>query len=255
MYFEKMLLLLVPSIYVCSCSLHCRYDKMTELYGQKCLDGNMTSVSDGFVDRRMCITECIRRQQCQSLHYSIRYGLCFLSQELCVELGKDEHYNVIFIGRLTSKQCLSWVPSSKHNEAIMISTDDCEDNPSDSKCYVGRVKHGPHIIPGKFILVQMMFYSALDGTRIKTEAEEILDLLPVCKVTWVPYIAGNGLPTEAVVTGYLANGSDTRLYTIRGPFPGTSKTMLGYYDPTAKEGYIEKYVVRVLTQMEMLVLV
>ena len=229
---------LLSFIHVFGSSLSCRHEEIREVPGQRCVVGNMTFVHDGLVDRRKCITDCMRRHQCQLVNYNTDESHCVLSLEACTELVPDEQYNVMLVGpRLTAEQCLGWVPITEHTLSRMISSDDCERSRTypETECYVGRIKSPPHIIPGKFIPRRRhVVYSVLNGSTFMDGTNEILEVPPPCLVTWVPYSAGNVLPTRAVLGGYLENETGSRLYIIKGPCRG--QTLIGYYDTTENMG-------------------
>ena len=244
-------------IHIFGDSLTCWHDQITEVPGEKCLVGNRTFVHDGLVDRHKCITDCMRRHQCQLINYNTDESQCVLSLEACTKLVPDERFNVVFVGpRLTAEQCLMWVSITEHNASRMVSSNDCEHSGvfPDTECYVGRLKSTPHIIPGKYIpKLGMNIYSVLNGSLYKTGIKEILQLSPLCLVTWVSYSAGNVLPHRAVVGGYWGNENDSCLYIIRGPALG--KTVIGYYDSAAHVAYVEFRGANEVTDMEILVLV
>ena len=238
-------------------NLACRHEQFTEVPGQRCLVSNMTFVHNGLDNRQMCITNCIRRHNCQLINYNTYESRCVLSLEACAKLISDERYNIIFVGRLlTAEQCLRWVPITEHTVSRMVSSDHCEYSRTfpGKECYVGRIKSPPYIIPGKFIPRRgNIVYSVLNGSTYMDGTKEILEVSPPCLVTWVPYSAGNVLPKQAVVGVYLKNEKGFRLYVIKGT--ARRKTVIGYYDTAENRGYVEFRGVNEFTQMEMLVLV
>ena len=251
------LISLLLSIHAFGNGLTCRHEQITGVPGQRCLVGNMTLVHDILVGRQMCITDCIRRKNCQLINYNVNESRCILSFEGCSKLIQDDRYNVMFVGqRLTAAQCLTWVPITTHTLSRMVSSDDCEMSRTfpDTECYVGRLISAPHIIPGKYIPGRgAKIFSVLGGSSYKTGTKEILEVSPHCLVTWVSFSAGNLLPHQAVVGGYWGNENGARLYIIRAPALG--KTIIGYYDTAAHMAYVEFRGANEVTEMEMLVLV
>ena len=209
------------------------------------------------MDRHTCITDCIRRHDCQHINYNIYERRCILSLEACTKLIQDKQYSAIFLGRPRNAElCLMWVPITEQSISRMVPSHDCEFNRifPETECYVGRIKSPPHILPGKFIPQwRDTVYSVLNGSLHTDGTKEILEVSPLCLAKWMPYSAGNELPAQSVAGGYLRNETGSRLYVIKGR--SRRKTVIGYYDTDANKGYVEYRGVKELKHMEMLVLV
>ena len=120
-------------------------------------------------------------------------------------------------------------------------------------CYVGRLISGPHTLPGKYQTLHNNLYSSFNGRTHMNGNKEVLTVVAGCQVGWMPYTAGNVIPTHAVTGGFLASGTGSRLFVIRGQVGGYIP--IGYYDPNMQKGYIDYCGAHVLTEMEMLVVV
>ena len=118
-------------------------------------------------------------------------------------------------------------------------------------CYVGRLMTSQDVLPGKYLSEQDRVYAALDDTEVFVGTMQLLDVLPGCPVTWMPFSAGEALPSGAVKGGFLASNGAS-LYVMRAS--ANVYTVLGYYDPSAGAGYMPHYGVVTKTEMELLVL-
>ena len=79
---------------------------------------------------------------------------------------------------------------------------------------------------------------------------EILTKDAACPLPWMPYTAGEPLPSGAVAGGHLADGS--ALYVMK--IADNNYMFFGYYNPKESLAYYEHSGARTTTSMEMLIL-
>ena len=164
-----------------------------------------------------------------------------------MRLVADSEYEMKYFGA-QGAQCLYWVPSDNLQLARAVYHDESQ--------VVGRHMKSPDMLPGK-LYVSGDFYTVFNGNGLReTTGFEALQVNPKCHVTWIKYIAGDSLPDEAVIGGYLSANDDsphTDLYVIKAQTLD-DRIEFGYYDPRAGSGYAEQQGVHTYSQMDMLVL-
>ena len=116
---------------------------------------------------------------------------------------------------------------------------------------IGRLTSGPHTLPGKYHIVNDGLYTSMNGKMHTSGDKEDLTVVSGCQMGWMPYTAGNVIPTRAVAGGFLSSGTGSSLFVIRGL--ASSYMIIGYYDTNTHKGYVEYGGVNVLTEMEILV--
>ena len=117
---------------------------------------------------------------------------------------------------------------------------------------MSRLVSNSRIVPGKYQNKNQGVYSVLNGTGHSSGIKEVLQITTGYKVSWLIYAAGDIVPSRAVVGGYLADGSGSDLYVIRGAVHGF--TIPAFYNPSSLHGYVESHGPRTITQMDKLVL-
>ena len=94
-------------------------------------------------------------------------------------------------------------------------------------------------------------WTVLNGGSSSTGTMEILHVRTGCQVTWTPFNAGDAVPVGAVEGGYLSS-SGANLYVMRAPFE--NYILIGYYDSNSVTGYMSYWGMKMVTNMELLVL-
>ena len=229
-------------------SLASRLVTQTSRTGVRCIiNNNKHFVSHG-EEYHHCVIRCMDKG-CPYLNYNIVEKCCQLGDESCVSLVFDNQYNLTsFFSPVES--CVKWIPAAGSDTSHMIRSSTCHSVPPFDTCFVGRLISGPHILPGKYE-VGGPLHTMLNGQHRTSGQKEVLTVGAGCQLGWIPYVAGNVIPTRAVAGGFLASGTRFSLFVIRGRANGY--TLFGYYDPNAQKGYVQIDGVHLLTEMEMLV--
>ena len=208
----------------------------------------------------MCRHICVTNGNCSITNYNRAEKLCLISDNPCLVLQKDTHYEVNYISIRNRDSCIQWISNSNFAQAAYITSLDCDINGSERPCYVGcRVSTG-HILPGKYHRHDSRgregVWTVLDGQAYTTGTMEILDVQTDCQVAWMSFTARDPVPFSAVAGGYMTS-DNSMLYVIRGNVHdnGNMFTVFGYYDPANERGYLAYFGVRTLTIMDILILI
>ena len=229
-------------------SLASRLVTQTTRTGVRCIIYNGKNFVSDTEEYRHCVIRCMHKG-CPYFNYNIVEKFCQLGDEGCVSLVLDNQYNLTsFVSPV--KSCVEWIPAADSDTSHMIRSSTCHSVPPYITCFVGRLISGLHILPGSY-RIGVPLYTSLNGQGYTSGQKEVLTVGAGCQVGWIPYVAGNVIPTRAVVGGFLASGTGFTLFVIRGQANGY--TLFGYYNPNAQNGYVEIDGVHVLTEMEMLV--
>ena len=209
---------------------------------------NLTKIS-----HHLCTHRCMTSRGCILANYNVEQRYCSLSDALCVQYITDDRFVVAFFG---SKEalCLKWVSYTLYDNASTIKSTNCHPDPSLTTCALGRLVLSPdYSVPGKYFHSAQGVWAVLKGTETTEGEKEILNIQDDCQVIWVPYTAGDTLPTGAIVGGYLARNGGTDLYIIRARI--NDLTLFGYYNPMEAQGYVSHARIYQLISMEILVLI
>ena len=229
------------------------------MVGYRCITQNELYRSITDVPFYICRHICAKSGDCSITNYNTVDNLCLISNDTCLFLQKDTDYQMNYISIRKRDSCIEWVSNFNFARAIPVISETCNQYGSERPCYVGRHVSSSHILPGKYHrrnLYAENLWTVFNGPMGVTEAMEILDVQPDCQVTWMPFTAGDPVPFNAVVGGYM-EGGDSMLYVIRAEVEhfGNMFTVFGYYFPEAERGYVEYVGVHVLTVMDMLILI
>ena len=221
---------------------------LTEILGHRCAVDNETIIGSESGDPHICNGGCLHRQNCQFLNYNMVERRCIYGQGPCIRSVPDDNSYLVYFGT-KSEFCLRWVPKPANSTGTLIRQ--CKPGQCPYASYVGRIATPNHVLPG--VLYDGKVYTVVDGLTNANDIYEILDVMYGCDVAWRPFKAGDAIPREAVVGGYLTRGGRTPVYVIRGTF-GNEKGA-GYYDPKSKTGYADNFGVKQFREMDMLVLI
>ena len=228
--------------------------------GYRCITESENYRNIPNVHSHMCRHICVTSGDCSIVNYNRAKKLCLISSDPCIVLQKDTDYEVNYISNRKRDSCIQWVSNYNFAQAKPVTSMECDQYGALRPCYVGRRISPSHILPGKYhaqdSIAEEGFWTVFDGQIYTNGAMEILDVQADCQVTWMSLTAGDPVPINAVVGGYVES-SDFMLYVIRGKIQrdGNMFTVFGYYDPATEKGYLEYFGVRVLTVMDVLILI
>ena len=199
-------------------------------------DTNTVQLSN--VPYHLCTHYCISVWQCPMLSYYENKAMCLVYREICVVMvkGTEEVFRSIMLYEPPKNECISWLPyqgSDPSGERLVY---------KDSN-YLIRQHHNNEILPGKVKKPSMKVrtVSLFNGPiRINKEANsktEFLVVSDVCSIAWVPYVAGNEMPSRAVVGGQTVDGRPLFVASLWTADTSTNMGVFGYYDPETKLGY------------------
>ena len=158
------------------------------------------------------------------------------------------------LGLIHRSECLRWLPTSSFENSETVISADCHH--LETVCYVGRLISSTNILPGKYLRELDKVGTVFNGDEVThidfSSINEILDVRPGCQLTWMPFSAGDAIPTGAVEGGFLESNGAT-LYVIRAP-AGPRTAIFGYYDPASNSGYVPHFGPVLVIEMELLVL-
>ena len=228
------------------------------MVGYRCISENESYRSITGVHSYICRHICAQSNDCSITNYNTVENLCLISNDTCFFLQKDTDYQMNYISIRKRDSCIEWVSNSNFGQAMPVISEDCDLLGSERPCYVGRRVSSNHSLPGKYHrhdIFEEGLWTVFNGQLYTTGDMEILDVHPDCQVTWMSFTAGDPVPFNAVIGGYM-DGGDSILYVIRGKADhlGNMFTVFGYYFPETEQGYLEYYGVHVLTVMDMLIL-
>ena len=210
----------------------------TLLNGYHC-PADIATVTLPRVPLHLCTHYCVSRFRCPTFSYHVNTGVCFLHNNLCVELVKDTEHLLSYtmLNWPVKSECISW-RSYQGNIP-----DDERVVQREKWHYVARLNHKDEVLPGRLIGDgNFKSVSLVNGVKaIDKYADSSTEYLVVsdqCSIAWAPYVAGNTMPSRAVLGGRRANGGHlfvASLWTTRGK--KDSKYKYGYYDPESQLGY------------------
>ena len=232
----------------------CHQNEMRFQSHHRCVTKNETYISYPSQSRHNCVINCSRRQDCQVVNFNSLSQICYLTDQPCMILEADDHHATYF--KPPPDTCLRWISLGQHSPDHAIYLHPCHipRHKIYLYCYIGRRMSPPHTLPGSVYLYDET-YTALDGNIVRTGSWEALQVTPGCPVQWIPYTAGNDIPTRSVIGGHLASGTSSNIYIIRVKtiWNGYGIILPGYYDPISQRAYAVFNTVLTFTEMEMLV--
>ena len=231
---------------------HICQQKLTRpaLVGFRCVTDSVVYMTIIGIEQHICTYECVIRKECSFVSYNIEQNICHLSNDTCVVLEADQAFQVKYLGNVHRSECLQWLPPATFDSIRTVGNPLCHD-PFPTPCYVGRLLSASNILPGKYFLDPERVWTVLNGGSSYTGTMEILHVRTGCQVTWTPFNAGDVVPVGAVEGGYLSS-SGANLYVMRAPFE--NYILIGYYDPNSVTGYMSYWGMKMVTNMELLVL-
>ena len=161
----------------------------------------------GTVTRKLlphqCRFMCLQSAICKAYNYNTTSETCTRFTSPCPQAIGDPVMEFVVFRETFAKQCYEWVPYSPGDtlDERMISTDT-------SVIIVARLEvDGNHLVC--YFFYDSACYCSLGPTQYSNTQGYPCDRLRVvegCTVFWVPYTAGEPIPTQAVIGGSMANG-------------------------------------------------
>ena len=222
-------------------------DVCTHLITTKPLNGYHCPFDSGTVQLShvpdyICTHYCVSRLQCPLMSYYVNKGICLLHKRLCVQMVQDSEqmFSSIISYQTVKYECISWLPyhlrniSENYRFVHMVYRN--------KSSHVIRLYHKNEILPGRIGNSKVKTVSLADDTsRITVNpdaATEYVVVSDVCSIAWVPYVAGNEIPSRAVVGGQRADGGPlfvAALWTTNDD--KEQRYSYGYYDPESRQGH------------------
>ena len=201
------------------------------------------TVKFSYVSHQYCTHYCVSMIQCSMFYYHVNKSMCFVHKQVCVEMVKDkEHvFSSIILYEPPKYECITWSPYQGNipDDGRFVSMTG-RNHPN----MAIRLHRNSEILPGRFLLGKRgartvsLLNGPVFGKEIANSAMEFLIVNDICSVSWVPYIAGNLMPSMVVVGGWRANGEPlfvASLWTTDSNM--NSKYYYGYYDPISRLAY------------------
>lgn len=205
-----------PSVLACSTSqLGASQD------GHVCVTGNYRNVSN--ILSHLCMHRCITApDSCVAVSYNKRKHYCILVAEHCVVLGTDDD----FVFTSVRPGCVDWIP--------FVHGEDFPSNAAISSGgrAAGRARLGDDVLVGNtYVSPDALVVRDLAVNNHHMNDYSVMVIDPACDHVWVPFIAGNPLPANAVAGGVAEN---RLVYVARSTGLGG---YYGYYDAQTGLGY------------------
>ena len=178
-----------------------------------------------------CKLYCIHSSQCIALNYNESDGTCTELLTPCVQTDNDPTMLYIMFNKREQRHCFTWIWRKRllaKDTRLMYTT-------------LGDVKVARIVYQAGFYPAYLSANGArcYTGTGTQTLSSrnnncEVLVLSPNCTAAWVPYEAGQPIPTGAETAGPTMDGEAT--YTVMfAPNGNPDKYRIGYY--TVANGY------------------
>ena len=191
-----------------------------------------------------CLWLCLRMKTCRYINHNSATGQCELGLGQCESLqlaagvlintfGPPRHGCIRWCAR-----CETGTVQGTHGYAARIT--------SDGAVLIGTIYNSSSAV----------FWANKEGVSIGPvyEADQDIELLlkdATCPLPWMPYTAGEPLPSGAVAGGRLTDGSAMYVAKI---ISGKGHVVFGYYNPKPALAYYESNGIHTTTSMDILVL-
>ena len=218
-------------------------DTCADVITKKTIDGyycpvDTKTVQISHVSRHLCTHYCVTVLQCPVFSYYETKGMCMLQREICLEMvqGTGQVFSSIIVYGSTKQECITWLPypgSVPDQERLVVMANGNQ---------VVRFRHNNEILPGKATASKVKTVSFVNvPTKIDANLNPSVEYLVVsdtCSITWVPYVAGNPMPSRAVVGGQKVNGKPLFVAALWVTMNDMKKKYLyGCFDPESNLGY------------------
>ena len=180
-----------------------------ELYDLAMPYGGRYCIGEGIVTPKLlpheCRYVCLQSPTCRAYNYNLTEGTCTKFTLPCPQAFSDQVMEFVVFSETPVNQCYEWVPYSPGGplDKRMIA--------SHSPWYVvARLQVSGNDVVSYYIMNQGHCYGTLRGTSYSTKQGgyrcELLRVVESCTIFWIPYTAGNPLPSRAVIGGVMTNG-------------------------------------------------
>ena len=210
------------------------------LYGLRC-------VSNVTAERRQaahpqCVWRCLRMKTCRYINYNSAEGQCELGLGQCESLQPATGVRVNTFGP-PRHDCIHWGSVQEPGWVALR----------------GTVGHAARIVSGEVMLIGIFFprtgqfWANKQNTGIGPVYQDIQLMYKdaTCPSPWMPYTAGEPLPSGAVPGGHLADGSATYVARI---MDSNELLVFGYYNPKSAAAYYKSGGTHTTNSMDILVL-
>ena len=176
-----------------------------------------------------CKLNCIQSLKCTAVNYNKSDGTCIEISAPRVLADNDLTMMYIMFNERVHKHCFTWVMRRE-----LIAHHSREVYNRNGKATVARILYNSEFYPayansrGSYTATGIQLINTVDNVC------EVLVLSPSCTTAWVPYEAGQPIPTRAETAGYTTEGEVT--YPVMfAPNGEPDNYLIGCY--TAANGY------------------
>ena len=240
-------------ISILDCTGVCRQKFAKSLPGYRCITytENYTVIAN--ISPHLCNHQCMLLSTCFLSNYYFANSMCLLSEEACIYMIRDEAFRTSHFHKIKPpRECLYWTPMGTEDRGRSIWSSPCAESPNE--CQVGRLTKNSEVSTGKYQphkpIVVAVFDGDAKGCSLPDCDPEVLQIHPVCYITWLSFNATTDpVPPIAVQGGYLIGG--TKQFVMRVFLNGNF--IYGVYKD-GFAGYIAHQGVKTFYDMELLVL-
>ena len=240
-------------ISVLECTEVCHQKFARSLVGYRCITNTDNYTMIGNIPSHICNHQCMTRSSCFLVNYCFANSTCFLSEEACIYMIRDEVFRTSHFHKIKpSRTCVYWTPMGTEDKARSIWSRPCAE--SVNECQVGRLTRVSGVSIGKYQPHRPMVVAVFDGSSSGCSSPdcdpEVLQIHPDCDVTWLSFNATTDrVPSIAVQGGYLTSG--IKQFVMRVFLYGNA--IYGVYKD-GFVGYVPHLGVKTFADMELLVL-
>ena len=202
-------------IFVVDCAEVCEQKfARLPLAGYRCITNTENDTVINNIPSHICTHQCMSRSSCSLVNYNLIQSTCFLSEELCIILTRDEAFATRHLYKIKPpSECLRWTPPGDVDNAKSVSSTVCGNSPNE--CQVGRLIIGSDVTPGEYHPHSQEVWASYDATTTNNGIYEVLQVHPDCYVTWLTFdTRTDPTPPVAVEGGYLASRG-SKMYVTR----------------------------------------
>ena len=226
-----------------------------ELYDLAMPYGGRYCIGEGIVTPKLlpheCRYVCLQSPTCRAYNYNVTERTCTRFTFPCPQAFSDQVMEFVVFSETPVNQCYEWVPYSRGDPLgeRMIATDS-------PWCIVSRLQVNGNDVVSFFVTDKDHCWGTFGETGYSTKQGyrcERLRVVEGCTIFWVPYTAGNPLPSRAVIGGAMANGDVPYVVKFDCIHNGKVESISGYYIEGATHAISGYYSTRYSTNMTMMV--
>ena len=246
MHIHKITVILLVTVLTTNAKNHCKSVTFeAPRRGHRCITTSQRYIVIHNIPSHICTHNCMQRENCSLANYNHEKRYCQLSSEVCQEIEKNSEFTVT----VTIYPCVRWVPEAEVGNSTLVV---CHENAKKGRnSYVARIKLQGDILVGRLVESQIGVWK--NGVKYETSEDiEVLQVMPKCSATWVPYTPGDPIPHDALVGGYLGDPS-SGTPVINGVTRRGDKRC-GFYNPATQLGYMVFTKAEAVIEMDILVI-